>query len=77
MATSNTPLELHADSVVAVNTLGLSSMVGHTLLQANPRERPAPQDPAQHLPRLITLSSRTEEGMKEVIRKVRCFPSRI
>lgn len=67
---SNTPLDLSGDAVVAVNTLGLGSSVGHTVLQANPRTPDGPQDPSQHLPRLITVSGRTEEGVAEVIKKV-------
>ncbi|KAJ1522159.1 hypothetical protein ONE63_002470 [Megalurothrips usitatus] len=71
---ANMPLQLATDSVVAVNTLGLSSAVGHTVLQPNPRAPQAPQDPSQHLPRIITLAGRTEDGAREVAKKVLAAP---
>ncbi|KAJ1520414.1 hypothetical protein ONE63_003546 [Megalurothrips usitatus] len=67
---TNTPLRLAADSVVAVNTLGLLGSVGHTVLQPNPRAPEPPQDPSQHLPRLVPVAGRTEESTKEAIAKV-------
>ncbi|KAJ1522851.1 hypothetical protein ONE63_001999 [Megalurothrips usitatus] len=71
---SNTPLQLAADSVVAVNTLGVCNTVGHTVLRPNRRGPRTPQRPDEHLPRLITLSGRTEEGVREVAKKVQSMP---
>ncbi|KAJ1520480.1 hypothetical protein ONE63_003606 [Megalurothrips usitatus] len=71
---TNTPLTLAADSVVAVNTLGLFGAVGHTVLQPNPRAPEPPQDPSQHLPRLVPVAGRTEESVKEAIAKVLATP---
>ncbi|KAJ1520485.1 hypothetical protein ONE63_003611 [Megalurothrips usitatus] len=71
---TNTPLRLAADSVVAVNTLGLLGSVGHTVLQPNPRAPEPPQDPSQHLPRLVPVAGRTEESTKEAIAKILAAP---
>ncbi|KAJ1529182.1 hypothetical protein ONE63_005988 [Megalurothrips usitatus] len=70
----NTPLQHTPDSVVAINTLGLTSMMGHTVLQANPRGPQPPQDPAHHLPRLITVSGRNEDGVSKVVKQVQEQP---
>lgn len=71
--TANVPLDMSGDAVVAVNTLGLGSAVGHTVLQANPRPPQAPQDPTQHLPRLLTVSGRSEECVAGVVKKARIY----
>lgn len=66
------PLTLSEDSVLAVNTLGMAGVVGHTVLGFNPRQQqPQNQEALEALPRLMTVSGRTEEGVKEVVRKVR------
>ncbi|KAJ1531496.1 hypothetical protein ONE63_000171 [Megalurothrips usitatus] len=70
----NTPLALTADSVVAVNTLGLSGSVGHSVLQANPRGPTSPQDPDEHLPRLVTLAATNEDTVQEAARRVQAAP---
>lgn len=70
VATKNMPLQLTEESVVSVNTLGLPSMMGHTILKPNPRELKSPQDPSQDLPRLIPVSGRTAEGVEQIMKKV-------
>ncbi|KAJ1522505.1 hypothetical protein ONE63_001695 [Megalurothrips usitatus] len=71
---ANTPLGLAADSVLAVNSLGLLGSVGHTVLQPNPRAPEPPQDPSLHLPRLVPVAGRTEESVKEAIAKILAAP---
>ncbi|KAJ1525320.1 hypothetical protein ONE63_010142 [Megalurothrips usitatus] len=67
----NTDLE---EGVVAVNTLGLFAQVGHTVLRANPRAPSPPQDPSQHLPRLVTLAGRTEGCVRSVASELLSVP---
>ncbi|XP_052125524.1 fatty acid synthase-like [Frankliniella occidentalis] len=70
----NTPLHLSEDSVLAVHTMALSSMVGHAVLGGNPRGPGRVQDPADHLPRLITFSARNEEAAARVVNKIQSAP---
>ncbi|KAE8737252.1 hypothetical protein FOCC_FOCC017283, partial [Frankliniella occidentalis] len=70
----NTPLILSDDSVLAVHTIALSSMMGHTVLGGNPRGPGCVQDPADHLPRLITFSARNEEAAADVAKKIQSAP---
>ena len=57
---------------MAVNTLGLAGVVGHAVLGFNPRQQqPQDQDSPDALPRLITMSGRTEGAVLEAIKKVR------
>ncbi|KAE8752392.1 hypothetical protein FOCC_FOCC000864, partial [Frankliniella occidentalis] len=70
----NTPLQLSEDSVLAVNTMALSNMMGHTVLGGNPRGPGRVQDPADHLPRLITFSARNEEAASSVASKIQSAP---
>ncbi|XP_060524806.1 fatty acid synthase-like [Cylas formicarius] len=52
----------------AVNALGLDSYYGHLLLKANSKTKTQKMD---DLPRLITASTRTEDGIKSIIEKVK------
>ncbi|KAK9878926.1 hypothetical protein WA026_003749 [Henosepilachna vigintioctopunctata] len=49
---------------VAVNAIGLDSYYGHVLLKANTKKLPSK---INALPRLLLASTRTEEGMKEIL----------
>ncbi|XP_044760998.1 fatty acid synthase-like [Coccinella septempunctata] len=49
---------------IAVNAIGLDSYYGHILLKANPKKLPAK---INDLPRLLMASTRTEEGIKNIL----------
>ncbi|KAL3278583.1 hypothetical protein HHI36_016128 [Cryptolaemus montrouzieri] len=49
---------------VAVNAIGLDSYYGHVLLKANPKKLPSK---INDLPRLLLASTRTEDGIKEIL----------
>ncbi|XP_052132057.1 fatty acid synthase-like, partial [Frankliniella occidentalis] len=70
----NTPLHLSEDSVLAVHTMAVSSMIGHAVLGGNPRGSCRVQDPADHLPRLVTFSARDEEAAADVANKIQSAP---
>lgn len=52
---------------VAVNAIGLDSYYGHILLKANPKKLPAK---INDLPRLLLASTRTEDGIKDILEVV-------
>ncbi|KAL0271260.1 UNVERIFIED_CONTAM: hypothetical protein PYX00_008407 [Menopon gallinae] len=57
---------------VAVNSFGFGGANVHVLLKSNPKPKtPSPQDP---IPRLITLSGRTEESVKNFLARVEKLP---
>ncbi|KAF5305398.1 hypothetical protein FQR65_LT07724 [Abscondita terminalis] len=50
--------------LVAINGIGLASSYGHILLRANPKLKKPPMD---NLPRLLCTSTRTEQGIQEIL----------
>ncbi|XP_065222314.1 fatty acid synthase-like [Planococcus citri] len=60
-------------SVVAVNSLGLSGLVGHIVLEQNPKTKIDNADDDK-LPRLIVLCGRVENDLKQVIETIEKMP---
>lgn len=54
--------------LIAVNGLGISSSIGHILLKPNTKTKKP--DTSDTLPRLVILSTRTEDGIKELLTQV-------
>lgn len=54
----------------AVNAIGLDSYYGHILLKANPKRKTTVKI-QDDIPRLILASTRTEAGIKEILKTVR------
>nr|CAD7433764.1 unnamed protein product [Timema monikensis] len=55
--------------LAAVNAVGLSGVVGHILLRSHSKEKVNGGLPSDDLPRLLLISGRTEEGLKETLTK--------
>nr|CAD7434446.1 unnamed protein product [Timema monikensis] len=55
--------------LAAVNSVGLGGVVGHILLRSHSKEKVNGGLPTDDLPRLLLLSGRTEEGLKEILTK--------
>nr|CAD7431569.1 unnamed protein product [Timema monikensis] len=56
--------------LAAVNAVGLSGVVGHILLRSHSKEKVNGGLPNDKLPRLLLISGRTEEGLKEILTKI-------
>ncbi|XP_030762053.1 fatty acid synthase-like [Sitophilus oryzae] len=54
----------------AVNALGVTSFYGHVILKANQKEKSKVTD---NFPRLAIASTRTEEGIKDILEKVKTY----
>lgn len=54
--------------LIAVNGLGISSSIGHILLKPNTKSKK--HEKIDTLPRLLILSTRTEDGIKELLTEV-------
>ncbi|KAF7281302.1 hypothetical protein GWI33_004884 [Rhynchophorus ferrugineus] len=54
----------------AVNALGLTSYYSHIILKANPKVK---ADITVKIPRLVIASTRTEEGIKNILEKVKSY----
>ncbi|XP_034244729.1 fatty acid synthase-like [Thrips palmi] len=74
VVTKNTPLEVRPDTHVAVNTMSLSGLCGHTILRPNPKAKTLVADASKELPRLVVLSGRSEEALTKMAEKVRASP---
>lgn len=53
--------------LAAVNALGIDSYYSHALFKANPKIK---KDLNDGLPRLVVASTRTEEGIKEILNTI-------
>lgn len=51
----------------AINALGIDSYYGHLLLKANPKKKSNKKD---DFPKLVVASTRTEDGIKDILEKV-------
>ncbi|KAJ4428210.1 hypothetical protein ANN_24225, partial [Periplaneta americana] len=58
--------------LVALNSMGMTGTYAHTLLRSYSREKS--ESTSDSLPRLILLSSRTEQGVREILRKLESMP---
>lgn len=56
----------------AVNGIGIDSYYGHVLLKSNPKTKKL--EKTDDLPRLVVASTRTEEGIKELLNTVVVSP---
>ncbi|CAH0395943.1 unnamed protein product [Bemisia tabaci] len=56
--------------LIGVNSIGLTGHFGHLLLKANPKKSSTMQI-NESLPQIILLSSRTESGIEDVMKRVR------
>lgn len=52
----------------AINGLGIDTYYGHLLLKANPKIKP---QPSIDIPRLLVASTRTEDGINDILEQVR------
>nr|CAD7201491.1 unnamed protein product [Timema douglasi] len=55
--------------LAAVNSVGLSGVVGHIVLRSHNKEKVNGGLPTDELPRLLVISGRTEEGLEETFNK--------
>ncbi|CAG2063618.1 unnamed protein product, partial [Timema podura] len=55
--------------LAAVNSVGLSGVVGHIVLRSHNKEKVNGGLPTDDLPRLLVISGRTEEGLEETFNK--------
>nr|CAD7414368.1 unnamed protein product [Timema cristinae] len=60
--------------LAAVNSVGLGGVVGHILLRSHSKEKVNGGLPTDDLPRLLLISGRTEEGLKEILTKLESKP---
>ncbi|KAB0802399.1 hypothetical protein PPYR_04585 [Photinus pyralis] len=54
--------------LMAINGIGLASSYGHILIRANPKVGKAPAD---NIPRVVCLSTRTEDGIKAILESLK------
>ncbi|CAG9765257.1 unnamed protein product [Ceutorhynchus assimilis] len=65
VVTKNTPWK---PTYAAINAIGLDSYYGHLVLKANQKTKQTQHD---DLPKLVVASTRTEEGIKDILEKVK------
>nr|QNU13194.1 fatty acid synthase 3 [Locusta migratoria] len=68
VVTESTPWE---GGLAAVTSLGIDGNYGHAVLKYYDQKNPVIED---DLPRLVTMSSRTEEGLNKILSKVESMP---
>lgn len=64
------PVRLGENSVLAVNTLGYSGCIAHSILRPNTRVKQPVSEESERFPRLIVVSGRTEEDAVRVANQV-------
>ncbi|KAJ1528563.1 hypothetical protein ONE63_006967 [Megalurothrips usitatus] len=64
------PVDLGEDSIVAVNTLGYTGCIGHTILKPNTKVKQTPSQEDMAFPRLVILSGRTEEDALNAVKYI-------
>ncbi|KAJ1528633.1 hypothetical protein ONE63_007028 [Megalurothrips usitatus] len=74
IVTSNTALPVDGDTLLAATTLGLGGAVGHVLVKPNPKAKAPRAARSPELPRVVTVSGRTEDGVLGALRRVQAQP---
>lgn len=67
MVSENTPWN---GGYVAVNSFGFGGANAHVILKSNPKPKPI-SPPLENGPRVVAISGRTEEAVKEFLTQVR------
>nr|CAD7610582.1 unnamed protein product [Timema genevievae] len=60
--------------LAAVNSVGLNGVVGHVVLRSHKKEKVNDGLPTDEIPRLLVISGRREEGLKETLIKLESKP---
>ena len=60
-----------SDGYVGINSFGFGGANAHILLKSNPKEKINNGAPSDNLPRLVSVSGRTEEAVLSIIDEVR------
>ncbi|XP_034238382.1 fatty acid synthase-like [Thrips palmi] len=64
------PVALDESSVLAVNALGYSGCIAHSIFRPNTKVKVPPSEESKQYPRLVVVSGRTEDDAVSVVEKV-------